>query len=129
MCTGPFYPLADHFETAARVHASGAGRRIHLSVLTKGDSHTVSETITSILTQGNPYQTAAERAAGMMKAYGDVKTGANVVKYVAAFGYDHLKIARWEMGWLARHSVDVLAFWVAAFGSLLVLGALWFAVY
>lgn len=118
------YSLADHFETAARVYAAGAGRRIHLSVLTKGDSHTVSETITSILAQGNPYQTAAERVAGMMKAYGGVKTAANVVEYVAAFGYNHLKIARWELGWLARHSVDVLAFWGAVLGGFLVLDAL-----
>jgi hypothetical protein len=116
------YSLADHFETAARVYASGAGRRIHLSVLTKGDSHTVSKAITSILEQGNPYQTAAERVAGMMKAYGGVKTDANVVGFVAAYGYDHLKIARWEMGWLAQHSVDVLAFWLAVLGGFLVLG-------
>jgi hypothetical protein len=70
----------------------------------------------------NPYVTAAERVAGMMKVHGGVKTAANVVEYIAAFGYEHLKIARWELGWFARHSIDVFAFWAVVLGGLTLLG-------
>jgi hypothetical protein len=58
----------------------------------------------------------------MMKVHGGVKTAANVVEYIAAFGYEHLQIARWELGWFARHSVDVLAFWAVVLGVLILLG-------
>ncbi|GAQ77943.1 hypothetical protein KFL_000060080 [Klebsormidium nitens] len=115
--------MADHFETAARIRASGAGRSIDLQTLTSGDAATVTEAIRSITSKDSPCRIAAERVAALMRVYGGVTSAADVVEYIAAFGYDHLKIASWEMGWFARTSFDVLAFWAAALGLVALLGS------
>lgn len=94
-----------------------------MQTLTRGDAAAVTEAIRSITSQDSPCREAAERVAALMRVYGGVTSAADVVEYIAAFGYDHLKIASWELNWFARNSVDVLAFWAAVLGLVLLLGS------